>query len=55
MTLAIAIIASLVVGFAGGVILKSKLLAAEQAVVAREKAEIAKLRAKLVSLIGGQK
>jgi hypothetical protein len=55
MTLAIAIIVSLVVGFAGGVILKSKLLAAEQAVVAREKAEIAKLRAKLVSLIGGQK
>jgi hypothetical protein len=51
----LAVLASLVVGFAGGVILKSKLLAAEQAVVAREKAEIAKLRAKLVSLIGGQK
>jgi hypothetical protein len=55
MHLFIALFATLVVGFAGGVILKSKLLAAEQAVVAREKAEIAKLRAKLVSLIGGQK
>ena len=43
------------IAFAAGIIFKSKLLAAEQAVVAREKAEIAKLRAKLVSLIGGQK
>jgi hypothetical protein len=49
------VLASLVIGFTAGIVLKSKLLAAEQAVVAREKAEIAKLRAKLVSLIGGQK
>jgi hypothetical protein len=51
----IAFIIGLAVGLAAGIILKSKLLAAEQAVVAREKAEIAKLRAKLVTLIGGQK
>ena len=55
MSIFLSILASLVIGFAGGVILKSRLLAAEQAVVAKEKAELAKLRAKLVSLIGGQK
>ena len=51
----LAVLISLVAGFAAGIILKSKLIAAEQAVVAKEKAELARLRAKLVSIIGGQK